>query len=144
MAIIAGASVGYLSQTVLVSLGLHMLVPPVTFTVTLWVTALTVLGLAWPIRSALRGRKRRPVNSRYASRVAVLAKASTVSGALLAGLSGGLSYFALLRGAAVASPNLTALISAVLASLALLLAGLLAEWFCTLPPDDDAEERARG
>ncbi|MFM6974653.1 MAG: DUF3180 domain-containing protein [Agromyces sp.] len=142
VALIFGVSAGYLTQSILVSNGLHMLVPPVTFTITLVVAAIAVLWSAWPIRSALRGTRKRPINALFASRVAVLAKASSVSGALLTGFTGGLCYFVLTRTSVTSGNVLTLLLCALGSAVLLLVAGLLSEWFCTLPPEETESEGA--
>ncbi len=141
VAAIAGMTVGYLAQSILVSHGLAMLVPPLTLPATLVIAAVALLVLAWPVRQSVRG-KRPPVNQLMASRVAVLAKASTLSGALLTGFTAGLGYFALTRTVIPGGSTIVLLVVAVVAAVLLLVAGLVAERFCTLPPDDpDAEPK---
>lgn len=136
VSLMVGVTVGYLIQTVLVSAGLRMLLPPLSYSVTLVVAAIAVFWLAWPIRAALHGSRKRPINALFASRVAMFAKASSLSGAVLTGFAGGLAYFALTRSVTPQAWALTLLLVAVGAGLLLLIAGLLAERFCTLPPDD--------
>lgn len=139
IAFIVGASVGYLLQVLLVSNALHQLVPPITYPITLVAAAVAVFAFAWPIRQALNGKRKRPVNAIFASRVAMFAKASTVSGAILTGFTGGLTFFALTRPVMPGVPTVSMLIASVIASILLFVAGLLAERFCTLPPEDPEE-----
>lgn len=134
--LMVGMTVGYLLQNILVSSGAHLLVPPVSFTITVVIAAITVFSLAWPIRSVLRGTRKRPINALFASRVAMFAKASSLSGGLLTGVAGGLGYFALTRTVPPTTGSGALLIAGILASALLLVCGLLAERFCTLPPDD--------
>lgn len=142
IATIVGISVGYLLQSLLVSLGARMLVPPITFPVTLTLAAAIVLTVAWPVRAALRGTRKRPVNALYAARVAMLAKASSISGALLFGFAGGLTYFVLTRSVVPGAGTIGLLVASVIAGAVLLAAGLIAERFCTLPPENPDEDSA--
>lgn len=142
--LMVGMTVGYLLQNILVSSGAHLLVPPVSFTITVVIAAITVFSLAWPIRSVLRGTRKRPINALFASRVAMFAKASSLSGAVLTGFGAGLAYFALTRSVAPGAVTVVLLSVAVLGGALLLTAGLLAERFCTLPPGDDDAEGAHG
>ena len=137
--VIVGASVGYLIQLLLVRAALHALTPPFTLPLTLVAAAIAVFILAWPIRQALNGTRKRPVNAIFASRVAMFAKASTVSGGLLTGFTAGLTVFAFTRPVMPAVSSTVVLLSSVVASVLLLIAGALAERFCTLPPDDGDE-----
>lgn len=144
VALISGVSIGYLLQAVLVSNGLHLLVPPLTFSVTLTVAAVAAVVLALPIRSALTGRRKRPVNALFAARVAVFAKASSLSGALFTGFASGLAYFALTRTVLPGGATIALSVAGVVAGALLLAAGLIAERFCTLPPDDSEPEGTHG
>ncbi|HLP22660.1 MAG TPA: DUF3180 domain-containing protein [Microbacteriaceae bacterium] len=144
VAFIAGATVGYLGQVVLTAFGARMLVPPLTFPATLVAVAILVFALAWPIRSALRGERRRPVNAIRASRIVVLAKASSASGAVLLGLACGWAIFALSRTVVPDGDVLLKHLAAVLAAGLVLTVGLVAERFCTLPPDDTEPEPSHG
>lgn len=143
-AVIAGATIGYLTQSLLASLGQRTLVPPLTFSVTLLLAAIAVLALAWPIRTALRGHARRRINPLTAARTAVLAKASSVSGALMTGLSLGLAFFPLTRPVAPGAGVIALAIAAVGTAALLLAAGLVAERWCTLPPDEPESEATHG
>ena len=144
VALIIGSSVGYLTQAVLVSLGLHLLVPPLTFSITLAVAGFAAMVLAWPIRSALHGSRKRAINALFAGRVSVYAKASSVSGALCTGFAGGLAYFVFTRSVIPGGATTAYLVAALAGALVLLFGGLLAERFCTLPPDDAEGEESHG
>lgn len=136
LAIVVGATAGYLLQLLFVSGGLAMLIPPITLPATVVIAAVAVVVMAWPIRKAIRGTRQRPVNSLYASRVVVLAKASTLSGAILLGFTAGLALFVFTRPVTPITSTTVILIASIISSLLLLIAGLVAERFCTLPPDD--------
>lgn len=133
---VGGVVLGFLGDQLVVSTGGNALVPPLSLPITLIGVAAIVLVLAWPIRRAVTGSSKRHIDPFRAMRIAVLAKASSLAGALVLGLGIGITLFLLTR---VVIPNpgtvWLALATAIGAAL-LLAAGLIAEWFCTLPPDD--------
>ena len=83
---VGGLAFGYLGELALVSGGSSALVPPVSLAITLVGVAAIVVAMAWPIRQAVRGSTPRRINPFRAARVAVLAKASSVTGALVLGV----------------------------------------------------------
>lgn len=138
----AGLALGYLGELALVSSGAQAIVPPLTLALTLVGAAALVLAFAWPIRQAVRGDANRRIDPFRAARTAVLAKASSVTGALVLGAGLGVIAFLVTRSVpAVASSVWTAVATAAGAAL-LLAAGLVAEHFCTIPPDEPDEEGA--
>lgn len=140
-----GVVAGLLTDAALAASGRALIVPPVTLTITLVVIAVVVVAAAWPIRRAIRGKTTLRLDPFRAARTAVLAKACSVVGALLAGLPLGLLLFMLTRTVLGDAGDIVLTISAVVGGALLLTGGLVAEWFCTLPPDDgeqgDGEER---
>ncbi|GAA4178370.1 DUF3180 domain-containing protein [Gryllotalpicola koreensis] len=136
-----GTVVGLLTDAALAASGRALFVPPVTLSVTLAVIAVIVVALAWPIRRAIRGKTTLRIDPFRAARTAVLAKACSILGALLAGLPLGLLLFMLTRTVLADTSSIVLTISAVLGGALLLTGGLLAEWFCTLPPDDPDSDR---
>ena len=135
-----GTVVGLLTDVALASSGNAPVVPPVTLSITLLVIAVIVVVLAWPVRRAVRGTARAHIDPFRAARTAVLAKACAVMGALLTGLPLGLLLFMVTRTVLGDAANFILTVSALLGGALLLTAGLLAEWFCTLPPDDPESE----
>ncbi|MRG60142.1 DUF3180 family protein [Agromyces sp. CFH 90414] len=137
-----GAVIGYLGELLLVTSGANVIVPPLSLPITLAGVAAIVLILAWPIRRAVTGASKQRVDPFRAMRVAVLAKASSLSGALMVGLGLGIALFLATR-AVLPNPGTLWLALATSIGAAVLLAGgLVAEWFCTLPPDDpEADEK---
>ncbi|MDR5698483.1 DUF3180 domain-containing protein [Agromyces aerolatus] len=137
--VVGGVVLGYLGDLLVVSSGGTALVPPLSLPITLVGVAAIVLVLAWPVRRAVTGHSRRRLDPFRAMRIAVLAKASSLAGALVLGLGIGITLFLLTRAVV---PNATvvwmALATAIGAAL-MLAAGLVAEWFCTLPPPDDPD-----
>ncbi|MEI5583879.1 MULTISPECIES: DUF3180 domain-containing protein [unclassified Agromyces] len=137
-----GLAVGYLAELALVSAGRQAVVPPLSLAITLVGVAALVLAFAWPVRQAVRGTAKRRIDPFRAARTAVLAKATSITGALVLGAGLGITAFLLTRSVPpVASTVWTAVATAAGAAL-LLAAGLIAEHFCTIPPDEPDEEGA--
>ncbi|KZX20293.1 DUF3180 domain-containing protein [Rathayibacter tanaceti] len=133
---LAGAVVGFLLDLAIAAAGRPVIIPPLTVPVTLVVVGAVVLGFAIPIHRATTGAVRRPIDPFRAMRVVVLAKASSHVGALLLGASGGVLVYLLSR----AIPSLGSVwqdVATIVGALVLLVAGLVAEHLCTIPPSDD-------
>lgn len=141
---VISAVVAFLLQLTLGAIGLSKLVPQLTLSVTLVLIAVVVVALAWPVRRATRGARhpgdrpapKRRVDPFYATRVVLIAKASAVAGAILAGAGVGVLVELLTRPVSAAATVWGAVAMLVAAAL-VLVAGLLAESWCTVPPDDD-------
>ena len=133
---IAGGALGWLTEMVLVAMGSRAVVPPLTLTVTLVALAAVALALAWPIRQSVRGKVRRRVDPFQATRVVVLAKASSLCGALLGGAGAGMLAFLASRPVVASTDSLWLAAAAAASALVLMTAGLVAELWCTIPPDD--------
>jgi hypothetical protein len=95
-----------------------------------------VVALALPVRRASRAAVRTPIDPFYATRVVLLAKASSFTGALLGGAAVGIVVELLARPVA-SGGTLWGGVAMLVAAVVLLVAGLVAEWFCTVPPDDE-------
>ena len=95
-----------------------------------------VVVLAWPIRRAVRGTSKQRVDPFRAMRIAALAKASSLVGALVLGFGVGLALFLLTRAVVPSLGNVWLALATAIGAGLLLAGGLIAEWFCTLPPDD--------
>ncbi len=137
-------------QLGLAAVGLSKIVPQVTLAVTLVLIAVVVVVLALPVRRATHVPPERPgdatprrprVDPFYATRVVLIAKASAVAGALLGGVAVGLVAELLVRPVSAAS-SVWAGAAMLVGSVLLLVAGLLAESWCVLPPDDDEKPTA--
>lgn len=138
-----GAVLGWLGQMSLASAGAPSLTPPVTLVVALVGIAAILLGLGWPIRQVVRGKRTRRVDPFFAMRVLVFSKASSLTGALLTGAAGGLVVYALTRAALPLLPGIWADALTLLAALALVVAGLVVENWCRIPPDDREQAPTR-
>lgn len=156
------AVVAWTLESWLVSSGRPMVIPPPTLPITLVALAVLVLVLAWPIRrytralreaadraaerakllgadapedaSATEDRVKR-VDPQQAVRVVALAKASSMTGAVISGGAVGMTVFVLTRPVIAADSTIASVVVLVAAGL-LLAAGLLAESWCALPPED--------
>lgn len=140
---VAGAVAAVLLQVGLGAAGQSKLVPPVSLAVTLVLIAAVVLAAALPVRRALKAAdaSKGPIDPFYATRVLLIAKASAFTGALLAGAGLGFASELLAR-PVVASGALWSVGATFVAAVVLLVAGLVAEWFCLLPPDDEDRNSA--
>jgi hypothetical protein len=133
---VAGGAIGWLLEMVLVTMGSRAVVPPLTLAVTLIALAAVALALAWPIRQSVRGTVRRRIDPFQATRVVVLAKASSLCGALLAGVGLGILAFLASRPVVASTDSLWLAGVTAIGAVVLLIAGLVAELWCTIPPDD--------
>jgi hypothetical protein len=136
---LAGGVLVYLTELVLQTRGGIVFIPPVSLPITLVVLAVAVVLLALPVRRVVTGKRREPIDPFYAARVLAFAKSSAYVGALLLGASLGLGLYLLvgrplLPGWDVLGVALGCVVSCVL----LLVAGIVAERLCTLPPPGDA------
>ena len=130
-----GLVLGFLLEIGAAASGSAIIVPPVTLGLTLTVMAAIVVTLAWRVRRSSRRRGTRRMDPFWAMRVAVLSKASSLSGSLLLGVALGIIAYILTRTVVAAIPSLWLAIGTAIGALLLLVGGLVAEYFCTLPPD---------
>lgn len=140
---LAGLVVGFLVELAAASFGVPILVPPISLPLTLAVIGILIVVLAWPVRKSTRSTGRAPVNPFVALRIAVLAKASSLSGALVLGVGLGIALYILTRSVVPAVSTLWLAIATAVGAAILLAGGLVAEHFCTLPPRDD-DDKDRG
>ncbi|HET8868112.1 MAG TPA: DUF3180 family protein [Agrococcus sp.] len=137
--LIAGV-LAWLLEGMLVMSGRAAIVPPLTLGPALALLAAVLLLVAWPVRQAAQGKRR--IDYRHATAVLGFAKASSIVGALLGGLAlGALAFFA--TRTVVAADAVLALAIVAVGALVQLAAGLIAEHWCVLPPDDEDEAAAR-
>ena len=137
---VVGVVVGFLVQLSLASSSRAILVPPVTLPITLAAAGAIVLAFAVPIHRAIRGTVKREVNPFRAMRVVVLAKASSHVGSLVASFGIGSVAYVLSRTIVPGVSSLWLSIATAVGGIVLLVAGLVAEQLCTLPPDDFTPE----
>lgn len=137
-----GVAVGFGVDTALTANGQPTFTPAVTLPVLLVALGGMVLAFAWPIRRSSRSGGPR-VNPFRAVRIAMLAKASSMVGAVVGGAGAGMLGFLLTRPVSPALGSVGALIATVVAGVALIVAALVAEHWCTIRKDDD-DDTAHG
>lgn len=139
--VVAAAIIAWLFESALTASGAAVFWPPFTLAITLLVIGGVVVALAMPVRRAVRDRAElrkdaHTVDPFYATRVLVLAKASSIAGSILGGAALAVIGYLLTRTVVAGVGSIFASGAAVLGSLALLICGLVAENFCSIPPDD--------
>lgn len=141
---VAGGAVGWLLQLALASSGTPTFIPPLTTWLVLFVIAVVVLAVGWPVRRSVRGRRdgrpaRHRVDPFYAMRALMLAKASSILGAFALGLGLALAAYAVSRTGGIGTPAFWPAALLAAGGLAMLVAGLIAESWCRIPPEDRAD-----
>ena len=106
--------------------------------VLLVLVAVAVLALAWPVRRSTRGGRR--IDPFRALRAATLARASSLLGAIMAGLGAGLLLFLTTRPVPAPVGSVVAMIALIIGAALLVGVALIAEQFCTLPKDPDERQ----
>lgn len=134
---ILGAGGGILLQSVLAAIGMPKLRPEFTLALTLVAIGVIVVILAVPIRRSTRAKTRTRVDPFYATAVVALAKAGCIGGALLAGLGLGLVFELVVRSGGPGPEAYLRVISVLVGGILLVVGGLIAEWFCTVPKSGD-------
>lgn len=137
---VAGIVIGFLVETGLVAAGLPLLVPPVTLPITLIAIAVIIIVFAVPIRRSVLHRSAQRIDPFHAARVAMLAKASSLAGALLTGTGIGILANLLSRSVLPSGGTIWLAAVATFGAASLLVAGLVAEHLCTLPPPSDKDD----
>jgi len=132
--VVVAAVVGYLIELAIVTSGGSAFAPPVSLPITLTAIAIVIVALAIPVRRSVTGKKKDRLDPFYAVRVAILAKSSALTGALLTGLGAGIVVHALSL-PILNSDLLGRGIAQTVGAALLLTAGLVSERMCTLPPD---------
>lgn len=128
---------GWFLDAALASSGRPIVVPPFTLPIALVAIGVIVLLLARPVNKAVRTREYSSVDPFYATRVVVLAKASSLAGGLLAGAGTGILLYLLSRSVVPGVGSILMAAATIVGAAILLAAGLIAERMCTIPPDDE-------
>lgn len=139
-----GVVVSSFVETALAAAGRPILIPPLTLPVALVGIGVVIVLLALPIRRRIKGTRKAPIDPFYATRVVMLAKASSISGALLFGGGGGVILYLATRAVPPAAGSLALAIGMTVGAGILLAAGLIAEHMCTIPPASDGDEGKPG
>ena len=134
---VVGALLGWFFELGLVASGRPAAIPPVTLGAALALIGVVMVLLAAPIHRVVRKLPGARVDPFYATRVVLLAKASSIAGSLVSGVAAAILVFLLTRAVLPAVGSVTVAVVTTVGALVLLAGGLLAEKMCTLPPDDD-------
>ncbi len=132
-----GGAIGWMLQVVLTASGAAAAIPPYSLAFALVVIGVLVVVAARPVRRAVRDRTRPRIDPFYATRVVILAKAVAIAGSVLFGAGLGLLVFFLTRPVIPGVGSIVACVVTVVAAAVLLACGLVAEYMCSLPPDDN-------
>jgi hypothetical protein len=133
---IVAAVLGWFAQSALTAAGAGAISPPFTLAILLALIGLVVVAFALPVRRAVRDRQNHRVDPFYATRVVVLAKASSIAGSLLFGATLSIVSYLITRAVVAEVGSIFTSGAAVLGSIILLVCGLVAENMCSIPPDD--------
>ncbi len=144
IAAVLGAGVGFLIDQVLTASGRATFTPVIALPLLLALLGALVLALAIPVRRATRGTAAAPLDPFRAVRIAMLAKASSLVGAAMGGVSVGLAVFLLTRPVIPSVGSFGTIIATILACVVLVAAALVAENLCTIRKDDDDDEPESG
>lgn len=135
---VAGGVVGWLLQVGLAASGAPTFIPPLSTWVVLLLVAAAVLLLGWPVRRSVRGDRSKRVDPFFAMRVLLLAKTASIIGAFGLGFGAALVLYTVSRTGSTATPAFTPSLLLGVASLVMVVAGLIAESWCRIPPEDRA------
>jgi hypothetical protein len=140
LALIGGIGGGFL-ETALAASGRPIVLLPLTLGLALLATGVMVVLLALPIRRLTRGKASHPIDPFYSTRVLVLAKASALGGSLVAGFGAGVLVYLLSRLAVPGVGSVGQTVVTLVGAAGLLVGGLIAESMCTIPPNDDDDDK---
>jgi hypothetical protein len=135
-----GIVVGFLVDQLLTAAGRPTFTPSFMLPVLLVLLGAVTVALAVPIRRATAGEGTGRVDPFRALRIAMLARASSIVGAGVAGVAAGLTVFLVTRPVAPSLGSTGAVIAATVGGLLLVAAGLVAEHLCTIRKDDDDDQ----
>lgn len=137
---VLGAGITWLVETALTANGRPIVIPPFTLAVALVLIAVIIVVMALPVRRVSRGIANARIDPFYATRVVMLAKASSLSGALVGGGGSGIAAFLLSRSVLPAGASVTMGLATGIAGILLVAAGLIAEHWCFIPPDQKDDD----
>lgn len=130
-----GATAGWLIDQLVVSRGGRSIVVPFEVAGVCIVFAIIVLAFAWPVRQHVREPREKDIDPLLAARTVALAKTVIVIAGFMAGFGIGLVLYLVARPEIATGYVMQNLIAAIAAGIALS-AGIIAEQWCKLPPED--------
>lgn len=139
LAVLGGAGAWFL-EVWQVTTGNPAVVPPATFAIVLGLLGVIIVLYAIPVWRVASGRTKKRVDPFYATRVVLLAKACSLTGALAGGAALGVLVFLLSRSVIPGVESVSLAIVTSVGGVVLLAGGLIAEKMCTLPPDDGEKD----
>ena len=132
-----GIAAAWIAELMLVGSGRPSLVPPITLGIALGLIGVLVVLGALPVFRVARGIAGARVDPFYATRIVLLAKASSLTGAILTGFAVSVLVFLLSRSVPASGGSVAMAIVTLVGAALLLAGGLVAEKMCTLPPSED-------
>lgn len=141
--LVVALAAGFVFNAVLASTQRPVAVPSITLGLVLLAIAAIVISLAVPVFRVARGRTKERIDAYYATRVVLIAKASSLSGALFGGFVSGMLIYMLTRGVSVPASSLVPTVIGVVGGVVLLVAGLVAEHMCSIPPEDGDSDKGQ-
>jgi len=132
-----GVAAAWIAELMLVGSGRPSLVPPLTLGIALGLIGVLVVLGALPVFRVARGVVGARVDPFYATRIVLLAKASSLTGAILAGFALSVLVFLLSRSVVASAGSVGMAVVTLVGAGMLLVGGLVAEKMCTLPPSDE-------
>jgi len=140
---VLGGGLAWFLETALAATGNAIVIPPVTLGAALLLIAVIIVLMALPVRPVSRGVPNARIDPFYATRVVLIAKASSLGGALLAGAGFGIIAYLLSRSVLPGVGSMTMALASTVGAILLLTAGLIAEHMCSIPPDDENPQDKR-
>lgn len=147
VAAVLGLGTGFLVNQLLTAGGRSTFTPSLMLPVLLVALGIVLIVFALPISRATRGIAADgtpPVNPFQALRIAMLAKASSIVGAAVAGFGLGLGAFLASRPAEPSLGSVATVLATAVGGAILVAAGLVAEQLCTIRKDDDDQPPTPG
>ncbi|MBN9605768.1 MAG: DUF3180 domain-containing protein [Actinomycetales bacterium] len=141
---VVGGALAVIAQGALAALSLPKLRPDYPVAISFLLIGVFAVVLAVPVWRTTRGHRTGSIDPFYATRVLMIAKSSAIVGALVTGAGAGLLGELLARAVPPGGDLLARMIVFLVAGVALLAGGLVAEHLCTVPPDDRDDEKPGG
>lgn len=136
-----GFAVGFFVDWALVVRGFSAIRVPWSLSITVVVLTAIVIAMGARVRWATQPKPGRRIDATLAVQILILAKASSVGGALMFGGVAGILTYTLTR-PVVSAELVPSAVGGIIASLVLVVGALIAERLCRIPPDDSQGEPA--
>lgn len=137
IAVVIGGAVGFILDTMLTAMGRATFSPAASLPTILALLGAVIVALSVPVWRATRSRGARRIDPFRAVRIAMLAKASSLLGAVSFGFAVGLIVFLTTRPVTPSLGSMGTIVATLVCAVVLVVAGLVAEQLCTIRKDDD-------